>query len=121
MLPPEHKYCANMQMRSHVCTQMHVELPRETGAPLMDREEGWGWRGGGGEPRVTDRSWHGVNSFSDGRHDSCVCECAHACLPGFIDHVPGAGVNAQRFQVLEGRRRPKSLHEKVLQAEDLRV
>lgn len=27
-----------------------------------------------GEPGVTDRSWHGVNSFNDGRHDSvCVC------------------------------------------------
>ena len=74
---------------------------------------------------MTDRSWHGVNSFNDGRRCSSVCVRArhmtHARLPGFIDHVPGAWVNAQGFSSAQGRRRPKSLHEKVPLARDLRV
>lgn len=53
----------------------------------------------------------------------CLRAGVRACtrLPSVIDHVPGASVNAQGFQVLGGRQRPKSLHEKVPLARDLRV
>lgn len=52
--------CANMMTRMHLnasCTHAHI--------PLMG--------GVGRGARVTDGSWHGVNSFNDGRHDSCQC------------------------------------------------
>lgn len=44
-----------------------------------------------------------IVSMMEGMTPVSVCVGAlhvGACLPGFIDHVPGAWVNAQRFQVL---------------------
>lgn len=66
----EHKYSASAYMYDpahkwmHLCafSHMHTQIQYPC------------WAGGcGGEPRVADRSWHGVNSFNDGRHDSSSC------------------------------------------------
>lgn len=77
-------------------------------------------RGGvrGGEPRVADRSWHGVNSFNDGKAGlQFVCVCARLHLPGAYwscargrgELVGKRGLTLRVLQMLEGRRRPKSV------------
>lgn len=67
----EHKYSASAHIYdpAHKCI-LHFLTCTHKYSTLVGRGRGGGC---GGEPRVADRSWHGVNSFNDGRHDSSSC------------------------------------------------
>lgn len=58
---------------------------------------------------MTDRSWHGVNSFNDGRRDSCWCvracvhapACVRACVSlALLIMCQGHGLMRRVFQAL---------------------
>lgn len=122
----EHKYSASAYRYDpahkwmHLCafSHMHTQIQYPCWAGEGgDVEESQGW--------LIDLGMVLIVSMMEGTTPVRVClrACVRACtrLPSFIDHVPGASVNAQVFSSARGRQRPKSLHEKVPLARDLRV